>query len=49
MNEGREESHRPAPIGSDSYIIENKEKVFAQVQLYFNSDYYEKDNLKPFN
>ena len=49
MNEGREESHGPAPIGSDSYVTENKEKVFAQVQLYLNSYYYEKENLKPFN
>jgi hypothetical protein len=29
MNEGREESHEPSSIGIDSYIIENKEKVFA--------------------
>ena len=49
MNKGREESHTLAFIGTQSYGIGNKEKVFAEVQLYCNSDYYEKDNLKPFN
>ena len=49
MNKGREERHTLAFIETQSYDIGNKEKVFAEMQSYFNSDYYEKDNLKPFN